>query len=186
MKKTIFILLLCLASVSVQAQEGFSYSAELVAGVGFGKGPLFSVTPEFVVQYELDGGFKAGVGAGLRYARPCTLYTINEDGTHSRSFNSELDLPVFLRLGYGAGWLFAQVDGGYSIGAPTLFSHLDVGLHGFFVEPQLGCKIGDHSALAVGVLMHQNTLTISHLAEGTSESRKVLAPAVTLRYAVLF
>ena len=199
MKKTVFLLILCLASFSMQAQERFSYSAELVAGVGFGKGPLFSVTPEFVAQYELGGGFKAGVGAGIRYARPCTEFVTENGKDVRREFGTELDVPVFLRLGFGAGWFFAQVDGGYSLGALTLQSKLDKkivlgagGYSGLFVEPQLGCRIGEHSALALGFLLHQSALENREKAQdaaslsATVYGQRAFTPALTLRYAFIF
>ena len=71
MKKTVLLLVLGLASFSLSAQSRMTYSWEFVAGVGVGKGPQVSITPEFVAQYDLGGGFRIGAGVGTRFARPC-------------------------------------------------------------------------------------------------------------------
>ena len=76
--------LLCLAGLSLQAQDRWIYSAELTAGVGFKQGPLFFVTPQFTAQYPLGGGFTAGAGIGFRIGRPCYQYSVL-NGSGSRA-----------------------------------------------------------------------------------------------------
>ena len=101
MKKSISVIIFLLVSILLPAQSRFSCSLELMSGAGVWKGPLFTVAPELVVQYDLGAGFKMGVGTGARYTMPCLQYITN-NGTHpERSFCNELDIPVFLRFGYG-------------------------------------------------------------------------------------
>ena len=146
MKKTVLLLVLGLASFSLSAQSRMSYSLEFVAGVGVGKGPQVSFSPEFVAQYDLGGGFRIGAGVGTRFARPCLQY-ITRNGSKSRDFCNELDIPVFLRLGYGKEKLYANLDAGYAIGALALFDwgwipggRTEPIYNGFFVEPQVGWR----------------------------------------------
>lgn len=200
MKKAILLLVLSLASLSLSAQGRMSYSWEFVAGVGVGKGPQFFFAPEFVAQYALDGGFKIGAGAGARFARPCLQY-ITKNGAHSRTFCDELDIPVFMRLGYGKEQFYANLDAGYAIGALAFYGlgwvpggKKEPNYQGFFVEPQVGWKIGGRSALALGLLFQQSTLsnhitTVSGTINDTQHSIReevstlnVFTPAITLRY----
>ena len=200
MKKAILLLVLSLASLSLSAQGRMSYSCEFVAGVGVGKGPQLFFTPEFVAQYAFDGGFKVGAGAGARFARPCLQY-ITKSGAHSRTFCDELDIPVFMRLGYGKEQFYANLDAGYAIGALSFYGlgwvpggKKEPNYHGFFVEPQVGWKIGGRSALALGLLFQQSTLsnhitTVSGTINDTQHSIReevstlnVFTPAITLRY----
>ena len=200
MKKVILLLVLSLVSFSLSAQVRMSYSCEVVAGVGVGKGPQLFFTPEFVAQYAFDGGFKIGAGAGARFARPCLQY-ITKNGAHSRTFCNELDMPVFMRLGYGKEQLYANLDAGYAIGALAFYGlgwvpggKKEPNYQGFFVEPQVGWKIGGRSALALGLLFQQSTLsnhitTVSGSINDTQHSTReevstlnVFTPAITLRY----
>ena len=205
MKKTVLLLVLGLASFSLSAQSRMSYSLEFVAGVGVGKGPQVSITPEFVAQYDLGGGFRIGAGAGTRFARPCLQY-FTEFGSHHRSFCNELDIPVFMRLGYGKEKLYANMDVGYAICALTLYDwgwagdgwsegRKEPSYDGFFIEPQVGWKVGRRSALALGLLfqqsavsdyvkLHVDTPTISYGHKITALN--VFTPAITLRYVVGF
>ena len=205
MKKAILLLVLSLASLSLSAQGRMSYSCEFVAGVGVGKGPQLFFTPEFVAQYAFDGGFKIGAGAGARFARPCLQY-ITKSGAHSRTFCDELDIPVFMRLGYGKEQFYANLDAGYAIGALAFYGlgwvpggKKEPNYHGFFVEPQVGWKIGGRSALALGLLFQQSTLS-NHITtvSGTTiddpsysfrdevSTLNVFTPAITLRYVLGF
>ena len=203
MKKILGLLILCLTSFSLQAQNRFSYSAEVAAGVGVGRGPLATVTPQFVAQYELGGGFELGTGAGLRFALPCLQY-ITKNGTHERTFCDEFDIPVFLRLGYGKKF-YANVDAGYAIGILSYYGSgwvpggkKDPCYNGFFVEPHFGLRLGRHSALALGVLLQQSVVSnyvqtvtgtmgdSSYSQSATVSTRKLLTPAITLRYAFIF
>ena len=202
MKKTILLLALGVASLSLSAQSGMTYSWEFVAGVGVGKGPQVSITPEFVAQYDFGGGFRIGAGAGTRFARPCLQY-FTEFGSHSRSFCNELDIPVFLRLGYGKEKLYANMDAGYAICALSLYDwgwaggegKKEPSYDGFFIEPQVGWKVGRRSALALGLLLQQSAVS-DYVKEHvdtptTSYGHKITAlnvftPAITLRYVVGF
>ncbi len=200
MKKVILLLVLSLASLSLSAQGRMSYSCEFVAGVGVGKGPQLFFTPEFVAQYAFEEGFKIGAGAGARFARPCLQY-ITKNGVHSRTFCDELDIPVFMRLGYGKEQFYANLDAGYAIGALAFYGlgwvpggKKEPNYQGFFVEPQVGWKIGGRSALALGLLFQQSTLsnhitTVSGSINDTQHSIReevstlnVFTPAITLRY----
>ena len=204
MKKTVLLLILGLASFSLSAQSGMTYSWEFVAGVGVGKGPQVSITPEFVAQYDFGGGFRIGAGVGTRFARPCLQY-ITRNGSKSRSFCNELDIPVFLRLGYGKEKLYANLDAGYAIGALALFDwgwipggRTEPIYNGFFVEPQVGWRVGRRSALALGLLFQQSTVSNRVTTENGTwgdpsysigekvTTLNVFTPAVTIRYVVGF
>lgn len=204
MKKIFGLFILCLATFSLQAQNRFSYSAEVAAGVGVGRGPLVTVAPQFVAQYEPGGGFKLGAGAGIRLALPCLQY-ITRDGTHERTFCDEIDIPLFLRFGYGKDLFFAHVDAGYAISILSIYGiHWRPGgkkepcYNGFFIEPHIGLRLGRHSALALGVLWQQSTVSNhvnvvngtmgdpSYSISETVTTQKLLTPAITLRYAFLF
>lgn len=205
MKKLVCLFVLCLTAASLQAQGEMSYSLELVAGVGVGKGPQYAVTPEFIAQYQWDSGFRTGLGAGIRYARPVLDYTI-KNGKHTESsFCNEGDIPVFLRFGYGRERLFVNLDAGYAFG---ILSFYDAGwfpggkrepsYNGLFLENQLGWKFGRHSALALGLLLQQTRVTDRTIIQiGTmgspdyslhegSASHQLLTPAITLRYGFMF
>jgi hypothetical protein len=206
MKKTVLLLILGLASFSLSAQSRMTYSWEFIAGVGVGKGPQALFTPEFVAQYDLGCGFRIGAGAGTRFGRPCLQY-ITKNGAKSRSFTNELDIPVFMRLGYGKEKLYVQVDAGYAIGilgfpgvnydGPGLYSK-DFPYNGLFVEPQIGWKVGRRSALALGLLFQQSTVS-NHVTTETGtmndpsysiktkvNTLNIFTPAVTLRYVLGF
>ena len=203
-RNLISLFVMFLASITLSAQSGMTYSWEFVAGVGVGKGPQVSITPEFVAQYDFGGGFRIGAGAGTRFARPCLQY-ITRNGSHSRSFCNELDIPVFMRLGYGKEKLYANLDAGYAIGALALFDwgwkpggRTEPIYNGFFVEPQVGWRVGRRSALALGLLIQQSTVSNhvtteygtwgdpSYSIRGEVNTLNVFTPAVTLRYVVGF
>ena len=204
MKKTVLLLILGLASFSLSAQSRMTYSWEFVAGVGVGKGPQVSITPEFVAQYDLGGGFRIGAGVGTRFARPCVQY-ITRKGSKSRTFCNELDIPMFMRLGYGKEKLYANLDAGYALCALSFFGpgwagegKKEPNYNGFFVEPQVGWKVGRRSALALGLLFQQSTVSNHVTTEyGTKgdpsysigskvTTLNVFTPAVTIRYVVGF
>ena len=208
MKKTILLLVLGVASLSLSAQSRMTYSWEFIAGVGVGKGPQVSLTPEFVAQYDLGGGFRIGAGVGTRFARPCLQY-ITRNGSKSRDFCNELDIPVFMRLGYGKEKLYANMDVGYAICALTFYDwgmasdgwgegRKEPSYDGFFIEPQVGWKVGRRSALALGLLFQQSTVSNRVTTEngtwgdpsysiGTKVTTlNVFTPAVTIRYVVGF
>ena len=205
MKKTILLLVLGVASLSLSAQSRMTYSWEFVAGVGVGKGPQVSITPEFVAQYDLGGGFRIGAGVGTRFARPCLQYITQNGSSPRRTFCNELDIPVFLRLGYGKEKLYANLDAGYAIGALALFDwgwkpggRTEPIYNGFFVEPQVGWRVGRRSALALGLLIQQSTVSNHVTTENGTwgdpsysireevNTLNVFTPAVTIRYVVGF
>ena len=209
MKKTVLLLVLGVASLSLSAQSRMTYSWEFIAGVGVGKGPQVSITPEFGAQYDLGGGFRIGAGVGTRFARPCLQY-ITRNGSKSRDFCNELDIPVFMRLGYGKEKLYANIDVGYAICALTLYDwgwagdnwvegRKEPSYDGFFIEPQVGWRVGRRSALALGLLFQQSTVSSNHVTVeyGTKGDPSysigakvtilnVFTPAVTIRYVVGF
>ena len=205
MKKIFCLLILCLATISLKAQDHFACSLEVTAGVGIGRGPLVTAAPQFVVQYGLDGGFKLGAGAGIRFAKPCLQYITSNGADKHRTFCDEYDIPVFLRLGYGREKFFANVDAGYAIGLLSFYGRgwvpggrKEPCYNGFFVDPHVGMRIGRHSALALGVLLQRSIVSDhAHTESGTMDDpsysvsvtvarQKLLTPAITLRYAFLF
>ena len=204
MKKTVLLLVLGVASLSLSAQSRMTYSWEFVAGVGVGRGPQVSITPEFVAQYDLGGGFRIGAGVGTRFARPCLQY-ITRNGSKSRSFCNELDIPVFMRLGYGKERFYVNLDAGYAIGALSFYGldwipggRKEPGYNGFFVEPHVGWKVGQSGALALGLLFQQSTVSNHVTTENGTwgdpsysireevNTLNVFTPAVTLRYVLGF
>ena len=205
MKKTILLLVLGVASLSLSAQSRMTYSWEFIAGVGVGKGPQFSFTPEFIAQYDLGSGLRIGAGVGTRFARPCLQYITKNGSSPRRTFCNELDIPVFMRVGYGKEKLYANLDAGYAIGALALFDwgwkpggRTEPIYNGFFVEPQVGWRVGRRSALALGLLIQQSTVSNhvttengtwgdpSYSIRGEVNTLNVFTPAVTLRYVVGF
>lgn len=205
MKKTVLLLFWGLASLSLSAQSRMTYSWEFVAGVGVGKGPQFSFTPEFIAQYDLGSGLRIGAGVGTRFARPCLQYITKNGSSPRRTFCYELDIPVFMRVGYGKEKLYANLDAGYAIGALALFDwgwkpggRTEPIYNGFFVEPQVGWRVGRRSALALGLLIQQSTVSNHVTTENGTwgdpsysireevNTLNVFTPAVTLRYVVGF
>ena len=195
MKKLFALFVLCLAPLSTVARNHFSYSTEIAAGAGIGRGPLALVASQFVVQYELGGSFKLGAGAGSRFAMPQCQYTIIDNGAPSRAFSIELAAPVFLRLGYGMEKLYVNVDAGYAFDLISRFSCYN----GFFAEPHIGWVLNQHRSLALGVLLQQsevmkkqvitNTITSGSTPSSISNTvtkQHLFTPAITLRYAFLF
>lgn len=200
MKRIFAVIILCLVSASLFAQSRISYSFEVSAGAGVWKGPLATVAPEFVAQYSLGGDFKLGAGAGLRLGAPCFQH-ITKNGSSSRTFCLEVDVPVFLRLGYGSGKLLFNLDAGYSIGVLSMLGSgwspggmIEPRYGGIFFEPQVGIKTGEKRFLALGVLLQQSmvrnyvtTVTGTPADPSYSTQTKVntqllLTPAITIRY----
>lgn len=144
-----------------------------------------------------------GAGVGTRFAQPCEYY-ITRNGNHERTFCSELDVPVFLRMGYGKGKYFANADIGYAIGilaiyAPAYSSDWMASdgkkkncYDGFFLEPHIGMRLGRHSSLAMGVLLQKSficnhdIIVNGHSSQEMFKTKHLLTPAITLRYAFLF
>lgn len=205
MKKSISVIIFLLVSILLPAQSRFSCSLELMSGAGVWKGPLFTVAPELVVQYDLWAGFKMGVGTGARYTMPCLQYITN-NGTHpERSFCNELDIPVFLRFGYGKEKLYANLDAGYAIDILSFYGSdwipggkKDPCYNGLFFEPQIGWRMNRRSALALGILLQQSTVeryvktesgergTPSHSISADVYNQHLFTPAITLRYGFFF
>ena len=200
MKKTVFVIVLCMAALwSMSAQSKFSYTLELKAGAGFGHGPIALFTPEFVALYDLGGGFVTGAGAGTRLALPCLSYNTRNGEYNGRSFVEEIDIPVFLRFGYGINKFYANLDAGYAIGigaAPQFGAAgggpMEAIYDGFFVEPHIGWRLNKRSTLALGALLQQSSVADREYTFDESSStvkyqtRNRLTPAITLRYGFLF
>ena len=112
---------------------------------------------------------------------------------------------MFMRLGYGKEKLYANLDAGYAIGALALFDwgwipggRTEPIYNGFFVEPQVGWRVGRRSALALGLLIQQSTVSNHVTTEygtkgdpsysiGTKVTTlNVFTPTVTIRYVVGF
>lgn len=205
MKKSITVIILLLSSWALLAQSRFSCSFEVTAGAGIWKGPLFTVAPEFVAQYDFGAGFKVGAGTGARYSMPCLQYITKNGAFQERSFCNELDIPVFLRFSYGKERLFANLDAGYSLAVLSFYGvgwipggKKDACYNGFFFEPQIGWRMSRRSALALGILLqqsivanHAHTESGEHGSPSYSTSVEVrkehlFTPAITLRYGFFF
>ena len=106
---------------------------------------------------------------------------------------------------YGKEKLFANLDAGYSIGVLSYYSANWIPggkkkpcYNGFFVEPQLGWRIGRRSALSLGLLLQQSAIvnrvttdsgtpdTPSYSTRTDVQGQNVFTPAITLRYGFLF
>ena len=197
MKKIVSLFAFCLLVFTMQAQDRFSCSMEMVAGVGFARGPLATVFPQFVACYDFGNGPFLGIGAGMRFSAPCEKISCYPSA--GRRFADEYDIPVFARFGYGIDRFYAAVDAGYAVGVFATLGddYLPSGdikpiYSGFFVDPHVGWKFGRHSALALGVLFQQCVIAEEiKIEQGTSvtyktRSHKRFPPAVTLRYAFTF
>lgn len=198
------VIFLCLTVLSLQAQDRFSFSLEMAAGAGVVRGPLVTVTPQFVTAYDLGRGFRAGAGVGMRFAAPCLQYIIQDERV-SRRFCREMDVPLFVRLGYGKDRFFTNLDTGYAFSIISFFGagwepggKKDPCYNGLFFEPQAGWKIGRRSSLALGLLL-QHSVVKDHLHTeygdlGSSSyytsvqvtTKKPFTPAFTLRYGLEF
>ena len=193
MRKTLLILLALLGSVALQAQGKFTRSFEIAAGAGFSGGPVPTVLPEYVFTRELDGGFHVGAGIGLQLVRNLQDDKIT-DGVRSKVYLPEISVPVFVRFGYTETNLFARVDAGYALGLlcfDDFMPYPGAEYKGFFFEPQVGYKLDGKQSLALGLLLHQNTIrAIQTFTSGgmvTSESTRlftVFTPALTIRYII--
>ncbi|MBO4434106.1 MAG: hypothetical protein J5769_01465 [Bacteroidales bacterium] len=199
MKKTVSIIFLCLAALwSMSAQSKFSYSLELKAGAGLGHGPIALFTPEFVAQYDLGGGFIAGAGAGARLAMPCLSYNVTNGKYTGRSFVEEIDIPLFLRVGYGLEKFYVNLDSGFAIGigSVALFAKgggpMEARYDGLFFEPHVGWRINERRTLALGFLFQQSTVADRNVTYNDSSmkeeyrTRNMITPAITLRYGIMF
>ena len=98
---------------------------------------------------------------------------------------------MFMRLGYGKEKLYANLDAGYAIGALCYYDtgwipggKKEPSYSGFFVEPQVGWKVGRRSAFALGLLFQQST--VSNFATSKVTMLNVFTPAITLRYVLGF
>ena len=198
MNKLLCLFVLSLATVSMMAQSRFSSAFEISTGTGLARGPQVVLTPQYVAQYDLTGGFYLGAGVGLRIAAPCRQYIIkNGDYDHS-TYNEELDTPLFIRAGYKVSKFFASVDAGYAVGA-LAFSFgsvpgglLDTGYEGLFLEPHIGMTVGKKSTLSMGMLWQRSTVDDYIQTEsadsysGTVTTLNLFTSAITLRYGVFF
>lgn len=198
MKKVIFIVALLLSVIPLNAQRRISFSVELEAGAGVWKGPLFTVSPEFVAQYGFSNGISVGAGAGVRFSMPCLQY-ITTNGTPRRKFINENDIPVFLRVGYSKNMFFVNLDGGYAIGVYSFYGkdwtpggQSENIYNGFFIRPHAGLNLGRGHSLSLGVLLQQSTVknqvssTTAESATSVVTTEHLLTPAITLRYGFTF
>lgn len=197
MKKIIVILLVCLTAVSMNAQSKFIRSFELAAGCGFSGGPIPTVYPEYVFNYDLGHGLTVGAGLGLQFARNLDSDYTNDKG-NSKQYFPEFSFPAFLRFGYTENNLFTRLDVGYTLISFVIDENYVPypwgSYRGFFFEPQVGYKLGEKRALALGILMHQNSFVMAQVFTETnadsgspvthtySRTIRGLVPAITLRY----
>ena len=125
--------------ISSLAQNNLSYSLETAAGAGFGKGPLFTLCPQFVFQDKFDSGM-------------------------------ELDLPFFLRIGYGKNHFFSNVDAGYAIGIIS--------------TTNLGAVSGGRTKLSYNGLFCEPQ--VDDMVSKEVTTRNQFTPAITFRYVFFF
>ncbi len=213
MKKALLLLAIILALPTLaSAQDRLTISAEVSTGVGIvdtdfktgigvvDREAIISLTPEFVVLYNLNNHWRVGGGLGLRIASSYKL-----KGFPRKNEHNELDIPLFLRVGYNLDRLYASIDAGYTFGlvARYGFGFVPGGLDdcdydGLFVEPQIGWRIDAHNSVAVGLMLQQSTIQKRTTTEnGTmgspdysvtfkSEQVTTFVPTVSLRYAYNF
>ena len=200
MKKILCLFVLSLAAVSMMAQSRFSSVFEISAGTGLARGPLVVLTPQYVAQYNLTGGLYLGAGAGLRIAAPCRRYTIKNGEYDGSSYIEELDIPLFLRVGYKDSKLFASIDAGYAVGAFAFYlgavpgGLMDPGYGGLFFDPHIGIVLGQKRVLSLGMLWQKSRVQDSIITESPDHSsvsqtvttRNIFTSAITLRYGVFF
>lgn len=198
MKKILCLFVLSLVVVSLTAQNRFSNSFEISAGTGMTRGPLVVLTPQYVSQYNLTGGLYFGAGAGLRIAAPCDRYRIKNAEYDGSSYNEELDIPLFVRVGYKDSKLFISIDAGYAVGVFSVhFGAVPGGLlgsryGGLFFEPHVGIALGQKRYLSFGTLWQksrvQDSITIQtdDYYSGTVVTSNLFTSAMTLRYGVFF
>ena len=213
MKKVILLLAIILALPTLAlAQDRLTISAEVSTGVGIvdtdfktgigvvDREAIISLTPKFVAQYNIDSHWRVGGGLGIRLSSSYELKNFPRQNEHN-----ELDMPLFLRVGYNLDRLYASIDAGYTLGLVAIygFGMIPGGLDdcdydGLFVEPQIGWRIDAHNSIALSLLLQQSTIQKSTTTEnGTkgspdysiafkSEQVTTLVPSVSLRYAYNF
>lgn len=212
MKKVLLLLAITLVPILASAQNRLTLSAEISTGVGvvdtdFKTGigvvdreAIISITPEFVAQYNLDSHWRVGAGLGVRLSSSYGLNYFPRSNEHI-----EMDMPLFLRVGYNLGNIYASVDAGYTLGLVARYGlgmlpggWDDCDYDGLFIEPQIGWRIDAHNSVALGLLLQQSTIQKSTTTEnGTkgspgysvsfkSEQVTLFVPAVSLRYAYHF
>lgn len=213
MKKVLLLLAIILALPTwASAQDRLTISAEVSTGVGIvdtdfktsigvvDREAIISLTPEFVVQYNLDNHWRVGAGLGLRIASSYKLKDFPRKNEHN-----ELDIPLFLRVSYSVGDIYASIDAGYTLGLVARYGFGlapggwdDCDYDGLFVEPQIGWRIDAHNSVAVGLMLQQSTIQKRTTTEnGTigspdysvtfkSEQVTSFVPTISLHYAYNF
>lgn len=212
MKKVLLLLAITLVPTLVSAQNRLTLSAEISTGVGvvdtdFKTGigvvdreAIISITPEFVAQYNLDSHWRVGAGLGVRFSSSYRLKHFPRSNKHR-----EMDMPIFLRVGYNLGNIYASVDTGYTLGLVALYGlgmlpggWDDCDYDGLFVEPQIGWRIDTRNSVALSLLLQQSTIqkrtTTENGTKGSpgysisskTEQVTLFVPSVSLRYAYNF
>ena len=213
MKKGLLLLAIILALPTLaSAQDRLTISAEVSTGVGIvdtdfktgigvvDREAIISLTPKFVAQYNIDSHWRVGGGLGIRLSSSYKLKDFPRRNEHN-----ELDIPLFLRVGYNLDRLYASIDAGYTLGLVARHGFgLDQGgwddcdYDGLFVEPQIGWRIDSRNSVALSLLLQQSTIQKRTTTEnGTmgspgysitfkSEQVTTLVPTVSLHYAYNF
>ena len=199
-----FILLFVL-SVNAFSQEKptkWAYWAEQSLGVGFGIGPNPAAYggSTFTAVYKIGELLSVGAGAGIRASFPTySLSHINAGVPVRDTFIFELDFPVYVRAGLVGRKAFFFLDAGYTLGALglTLPPAAPVGLvktcnNGFFFDPQIGYKLGKHSAISLGVLIQNTGYRLREKVREEDSFSEVVktatawTTAINIRYAYVF
>lgn len=213
MKKVLLLLAIILALPTLaSAQDRLTISAEVSTGVGIvdtdfktgigvvDREAIISLTPKFVAQYNIDSHWRVGGGLGIRLSSSYKLKDFPRKNEHN-----ELDIPLFLRVGYNLDRLYASIDAGYTLGLVARYGFGlvpggwdDCDYDGLFVEPQIGWRIDSRNSVALSLLLQQSTIQKRTTTEnGTmgspdysitfkSEQVTTLVPTVSLHYAYNF
>ena len=190
----------------LHAQDNRNHSLDITGCAGFKFGPVWAGEITFNRLYPLNGDFKLGFGAGVRFGKTLSSVSTKMVDNVKTSVEcepqKEIDVPIYVRLNYCLDKLYFNCDLGYSFGfeaygptpAPGASYEPKPHYSGFFVEPQAGYRLSDKLSLALGLRMHQTDCgdsvyyyeTGSDVVFVDTNPHTKLVPALTLRLAKHF
>ena len=190
----------------LHAQDNRNHSLDITGCAGFKFGPVWAGEITFNRLYPLNGDFKLGFGAGVRFGKTLSSVSTKMVDNVKTSVEcepqQEIDVPIYVRLNYCLDKLYFNCDLGYSFGfeaygptpAPGASYEPKPHYSGFFVEPQAGYRLSDKLSLALGLRMHQTDCgdsvyyyeTGSDVVFVDTNPHTKLVPALTLRLAKHF
>lgn len=158
MKKVFLFFLACALGISASAQ---SFDLEAVGGTSLNGSYRFGAGLDGVLSFHPGKVLELGAGLGVRVGQPLEAATITEDGL-GKEYITELGVPVFARVrALLPATFFVGVDGGYQFaflywkggilpkGDNARFVPGISDMTGFFVEPHVGYRFGEHFGLSV-------------------------------------